>query len=122
VLAAVRKVWISLAESYPYRRQFEQVYTNLRRILDRLALRMGWSRCSDVDAAAKGSCPDSTLKVRRNPEKIAVRFSAWKVLCQKIDERGALPRRCHSPSRDHRHPMAAQPTGPAASPAPPTML
>jgi hypothetical protein len=37
VLVTVRKVWISLAESYPYRRQFEQAYANLRHVLDRLA-------------------------------------------------------------------------------------
>ena len=83
-----------MAHSYPHRRQFEQVYTNHRRVLDRLALPMAWCRRSDVDAAAKSSRPNSALKVGRNLEKIAVRFSPWKVLCRRIDEQGALPGRC----------------------------
>ncbi len=37
VLVTVRKVWVSLAESYPYRRQFEQAYASLRRVVDGLA-------------------------------------------------------------------------------------
>ena len=48
VLVTVRKVWISLAESYPYRRQFEQAYANLRRVLDRLASPMASSLASVV--------------------------------------------------------------------------
>jgi hypothetical protein len=32
VLVTVRKVWISLAEGYPYRRVFEQVWANLSRV------------------------------------------------------------------------------------------
>jgi len=48
VLVTVRKVWISLAESYPYRRQFEQAYANLCRVLDRLASPMASSSVSVV--------------------------------------------------------------------------
>jgi hypothetical protein len=36
VWVTVRKVWVSLAESYPYRRVFEQAYANLRRVTERL--------------------------------------------------------------------------------------
>ena len=48
VLVTVRKVWISLAESYPYRRQFEQAYANLCRVLDRPASPMASSSVSVV--------------------------------------------------------------------------
>ena len=33
VRVTVRRVWLSLAESYPYQRLFAQVYQNLRRWL-----------------------------------------------------------------------------------------
>ena len=35
----VRKVWIALAESYPYRKLFQQVYHNLRSAAGRPAIR-----------------------------------------------------------------------------------
>lgn len=37
VWVTVRKVWVSLAEGYPYRSVFEQAYANLRRVAERLA-------------------------------------------------------------------------------------
>ena len=39
IRVTVRKVWVSLAESYPYKRLFAQVYRNLSRVCP------VWLRC-----------------------------------------------------------------------------